>query len=162
MKSQWIRYGLAVIGLILLLPVWALAEPVTTAWRGGPHAGFSPYTGIIGGELQNGHWGFTLGAPAALGVRYYPDREGTRWFFGAHGMWYKLEKDEDKDGIRYTDQENYLAGAGFGYKWRFKGHWDLTASLSLTYYSEELTNTSAKRTETGIMLLPGITIGYSF
>ncbi|MDA8137973.1 MAG: DUF3575 domain-containing protein [Desulfobacteraceae bacterium] len=162
MKTKSIFRCAIWMGLMILLPAGVWADSAAPQWRGGPHAGFSPYTGIIGGELQYEHWGFTIGAPAALGVRYYLGEDGTRWFIGAHGMWYKLKEDEDKDGIHYTDQEHYYTGGGFGYKWRFKDHWDLVASLSLAYYSEQYSNPNTKRTETGILLFPGLTIGYSF
>jgi hypothetical protein len=131
-------------------------------WRGGPQIGFSPYTGVIGAELQKGHYGLTIGMPASLGIRYYLDDRGYRWFFGAHAMYYSIDKDETKDGIRYENKDSTYAGLGFGYKWRWKNHWDLIVSLSIAYYKEELENDFADRTDEYISAMPGVAIGYSF
>lgn len=89
--------------------------------------------------------------------------DGTRWFFGIHGGWLSVDDaDEVKDGIRYDEQEILIGGGGFGYKWRFKEHWDLIASLSQAYAEEELTAPMAKRTETSIVVFPGLSFGYTF
>ena len=130
--------------------------------RVGPHVGFSPYTGLIGAEFQKGHMGFTLGIPLSAGIRYYFDENGYRWFLGAHAMYYSIEDDETKDGVRYEEKDSTFAGLGFGYKWRWKNHWDLTLNLSVAYYRERLTNDSVERTDEYIAVLPGITIGYTF
>ncbi|MCP4746649.1 MAG: DUF3575 domain-containing protein [Desulfobacteraceae bacterium] len=130
--------------------------------RGGLHAGFSAYTGIIGAEIQKGHFGLTLGIPACLGLRYYFDETGARWFLGAHGMYFNVEEEETKDGIRYDEIDSTLAGAGIGYKWRWNDHWDLTLNLSLAYYKEKYTGDYATRTDEYITVVPGISFGYTF
>ena len=164
MKLFHIAWLFIFANLVLFLPVSAYTdEAPLQSWRGGPQIGISPYTGVIGGELQKGKWALTMGLPAALGVRYYFAETGTKWFIGTHGMWYKLDdQNEEKDGIRYTDVEDLYLGAGFGYKWRFKDHWDLVASLSLGYHKEELTGKGVWRTTTGIAAMPGLSVGYSF
>jgi len=132
-------------------------------WRGGPHIGFSYYTGVIGAELQKEHWGFTIGIPAAIGVRYYLDNIGYRWFFGAHAMNYNIDDaNETKDGIRYEELSSTAAGLGVGYKWRLKNHWDITLSLSIVWDRNELKNDYVSRTDDYILAMPGLTLGYTF
>ena len=144
-------------------PVMADDSPEDSlSWRGGPHIGFSYYTGLIGAELQKVHWGFTIGLPAAMGVRYYIDNKGYRWFFGAHSMYYTLDDaDETKDGIRYDELTSTSAGIGAGYKWRLKNHWDITLSLSISWDREELKNDYVSRKDDYIMATPGLTLGYT-
>lgn len=157
---------LLVISMIVLWGVGPVsAEDVSMdspSWRGGFHIGYSDFTGIIGVELNKANWAVTLGMPAAIGVKYYLDENGYRWFVGAHAMSYSLEKDQTKDGIRYTDLSSTSGGFGMGYKWRWKNHWDLALSLSLSYDREILKNDYVKRTEEYIMAKPGLTFGYTF
>jgi hypothetical protein len=170
------------IVFILLLPIHAHAEAPEvlmdmteferpnstpqTQWHGGAHLGLSPYTGVIGGELQYGRYAVTLGMPACAGFKYYLSDEGIHWFVGAHSSWYKAEDaEEEKDNINYDDVEIFLIGTGFGYKWRFKDHWDLSVSLSIAYYEEKLSNadtTDDERIDDYFVVFPGISIGYSF
>lgn len=159
--------GLAIIGSVMTLigTNSAFADDTSkdnARWRGSPNIGFSPYTGIIGAEIQRSHFGLTIGLPTCLGLRYYPDKKGYRWFFGAHAMYYDLEKDQTKNGIRYDSQKSTILGLGFGYKWRWRNHWELTASLSIVYNKEEIENDAASRTDEYILPMPGIAFGYSF
>lgn len=132
------------------------------AWGGGVHAGFSPYLGLIGLELQQTNFALTIGLPASIGVRYYFDPSGTQWFLGTHVLHYDIEEDKTKDGVRYTEQKATLWGMGVGYKWRFRERWDLTLSLSLVQEKKRLKNSTASRTDDTVLSLPGITIGYVF
>ena len=152
----------AIISVFLINPVLADPSQETSETQGGFHLGFSPYTGVIGAELQRGKYSLTLGIPASIGLRYYFNEQPKSWFLGAHAMYYNIDKDETKDGIRYTEKEVMISGLGFGHKWRYKDHWDLILSMSLVYNKEEFKNGIVKRTEESIGALPGITIGYSF
>lgn len=159
--SSWI------IVLVLFFTVFvspALADEAQPApeWRGGPHIGYSPYTGVIGVEVQKGHFGATLGVPVSLGLRYYLDEQGYRWFVGFHGRHDAYDEDETIDGIPYEDVTFTDAGIGFGYKWRWRNHWDLTANFSVGYGREKRTGMYATRTEEYIGLFPGLSLGYTF
>ena len=131
-------------------------------WQGGPHIGFSLYTGIIGAEIQKGHYGLTLGLPESIGFKYYPDERGYRWFYGVHVLKNSSDDKEIIDNIPYDSKTVVYSGLGFGYRWRWFDHLDLTTSLSATYASEKRTGPAAKRTEQSLGLYPGITIGYTF
>ena len=93
---------------------------------------------------------------------YYFKERPNNWFIGAHVLYYNIDKDETKDGIKYEEQESLISGVGVGYKWRFKNHWDLIVSVSVAYRNEKLSNNFAKRTEESIIGLLGLTIGYTF
>ncbi len=177
-RLRFYYYLNLIFGLILMLPVSSNAEmpvesPYTaeanqaaaTRWRGGPQLGFSPYTGIIGGELQYGRFGMTLGMPTTTGFKYYLDESGISWFVGVHGMWFRQEDyDEEKDDITYGEREGYLFGTGFGYKWQFRTHWELSASLSLAYYEEKLSDAEPNddRIDHYLFVFPGVSFGYTF
>jgi hypothetical protein len=150
--------------LVLLVVAPAFADEPQTApeWRGGPHIGFSPYTGIIGAEIQNGHYGLTLGVPTCIGFKYYPDERGYRWFFGLHAMYFSLDEQKTVGNIPYNGSTNTYAGAGFGYRWRWWDHLDLTLSLSATYEKEKQTGSYGNRTDESLYAFPGLTIGGSF
>jgi hypothetical protein len=151
-----------IIAIILASPSFADDTPDLKEWRGGPHVGISLYTGVVGAEIQKGHYGVTLGLPTCIGIKYYPDERGYRWFFGIHTMKYSTDNKESIDNITYDRRRVTNTGAGFGYRWRWFNHLDLTTSLSVTYLNEELTGQFAKRTEKSYLLYPGITIGYTF
>jgi hypothetical protein len=143
----------------------ALAEDSSkniTRWRGGPQIGLSPYTGLIGAELQKRHWGVTIGFPGNIGVRYYLNETGDRWFFGFHAALLNIDEDETEDGIRYKKQKFTFLGSGAGYKWRWLDSWELTLNLSIEYVKQELENDSTTKTDEYISVDPGIAIGYSF
>ncbi len=151
------------ISLIVACPGYCDELESSPTWRGGPHFGFSPFMGALGAEIQKGHFGLTIGIPASVGIKYYPDNQGYRWFFGAHAMNYNIDdEDTEEDGIIYEEEENTLIGFGFGYKWLWKSKWDLNLGISITHFEEELSNDYMTRTETSIRLLPTITFGYTF
>lgn len=89
MKSKITPLFFPLMIMLLLItshPVFAANSPVDGEWGGTPHLGFSPYTGLIGVEIQNSHFGLTLGLPASIGVKYYFDEKGDRFFVGAHAL----------------------------------------------------------------------------
>lgn len=150
--------------LVLLSVVPAFAEEPQTIqeWQGGLHIGFSPYTGIIGAEIQNGNYGVTLGLPACIGFKYYPDDRGYRWFLGLHAMRFSLNEQQTIDNTSYDKSTNTYLGAGLGYRWRWWDHLDLTLSLSATYEKNELTGSYGNRTDASIYPFPGLTVGGTF
>lgn len=151
-----------IMTLLLAAPAFAEEPQKTQEWQGGPHIGFSPYTGIIGAEIQKGHYGVTLGLPTCIGLKYYPDERGYRWFFGLHAMHFSIDKDQRVNNIPYNESTNTYAGAGFGYRWRWWDHLDLTLSLSATYENDNLTGSYGNRTDVSLYALPGLTIGGTF
>lgn len=168
-----IRIFIAFI-IVLLFAVQAFAEetpedqvpveklPVVSEWRGGPHIGFSPYTGIIGAEIQKGHYGVTLGLPECIGFKYYPDERGYRWFYGFHAMHFSVSESETVDNVPYNKSAYTFVGAGFGYRWRWWDHLDLTLSLSAEYGKTIYTGFFGSKTEQSVGALPGLTLGYTF
>jgi hypothetical protein len=111
--------------IVLLFAAQAFAEetpevqapaekpPVASEWRAGPHIGFSPYTGIIGVEIQKGHYGVTLGLPECIGFKYYPDERGYRWFYGVHAMHFSTDENGTEGFFPYNKITDTMAGAGF-------------------------------------------------
>lgn len=151
-----------IVALFFVVPAFAEEPPTAQDWQGGLHVGFSPYTGLIGAEIQKGHYGVTLGLPTCIGLKYYPDERGYRWFFGLHAMHFGLDEQETVDNVNYNKSSNTYAGAGFGYRWRWWNHLDLTLSLSATYEKERRTGFYGSRTDEGLYVLPGLTVGGTF
>lgn len=134
----------------------------TQTWRSGIHIGFSPNMGMLGAEFQKGRYGMTVGFPASIGIKIYPNEEGTKLFCMAHAVYDAGDDDETIDDIDYDSYRTIDTGIGLGYKWRWKNHWDVVLSLSADFYKEEHSGPSGSRTETGFMPFPGLTIGYTF
>ncbi len=151
-----------ILALLFVAPAFAEEPQTIQEWHGGPHIGFSLYTGIIGAEIQKGHYGVTLGIPTCIGFKYYPDERGYRWFFGIHAMRFSLDEQKAVGNIPYNESINTYAGAGFGYRWRWWDHLDLTLSLSATFEQEKLTGLYGNRTDNILSALPGLTIGGTF
>lgn len=150
--------------ILSFLGIFCFQVPETRSaseWTGGPYLGMSPH-GVIGCEIQNDKIGFTIGIPTSFGFRFYPNSIGYRWFFCADVMQFKFDEDETIDNVTYDTYEKRLFAVGFGYKWRWKNHWELSSSLSITFNEEERSNDNQKRTEDGIGVFPGITFGYMF
>jgi len=132
--------------IVLLFAAQALAEetpevqtpeekpPVASEWRAGPHIGLSPFIGVIGVEIQKSNYAVTLGYPASIGLKYYPDERGYRWCYGLHAMHFNVNEREYIDYVPYNESTETVAGAGFGYRWRWWDHLDLTLSLSAVYW----------------------------
>jgi len=153
---------LLMVGIMMPQAGFAKNSPVDGEWQGTPHVGFSPYTGLVGLELQNTNFGLTLGWPASIGLKYYFDEKGDRLFLGTHALHLERDNDETKDGVLYTENERTLLGAGVGYKWQSEQGWNLTLSLSIVYDREKLKNGSGATTEEDVISLPGLTFGYRF
>lgn len=136
--------------------------PVASELRGGPHIGFSPYIGLIGVEIQKGNYAVTLGLPPCIGLKYYPDERGYRWFYGLHAMHFSTNGSETVDYIPYNESTDTFVGAGFGYRWRWWDHLDLTLSLSAEYAKIKYTGYFGNTTEQSVGAFPGLTLGYTF
>lgn len=131
-------------------------------WRGGPHVGLTPYSGVFGAEVSRGRLGVTLGIPLSLGVKYYSDDQGYRWFVVAHAMHMDVEQDNSIKNVAYDRVDDTTVGVGFGYRWRWRNHWDLTASLSAVYQRERFSNDFVTVTEESVWPFPGLSFGYTF
>ncbi|GAB6095106.1 hypothetical protein JCM14469_13580 [Desulfatiferula olefinivorans] len=131
-------------------------------WFIGPRIGLSAFTGLVGAEIQYRNVALSFGIPECVGLKYYFSVPKHSWFIGGYFSKWDLTDDETKDGIKYTEQTNTEGGFGGGYRWRWGSGWDLSLSLAIAYGQEELSNTTALRTERFIGIRPGITAGYSF
>lgn len=142
--------------------VYAAEDQISPQTNWGIDIGFSPYIGIIGLEVQRNAFSISIGPPACIGLRYYMNGAGTRWFCGLHHMRYETENSEADDGIVYDTCENEISGLGFGYKWRWWQHLDLTFNLSIAYHQSNFENIDHYRKEKVAFLFPGLTLGYRF
>lgn len=136
--------------------------PVALEWRAGPQIGLSPYIGVIGVEIQKSNYAVTLGYPASIGLKYYPGERGYRWFYGLHAMHFSVNEREMVDYVPYNESTETVVGAGFGYRWRWWDHLDLTLSLSAVYWKSKYTGYFGSTTEHFTMPFPGLTLGYTF
>lgn len=161
------KLKLIIVFIVLLLginihSVSADDKEPSDALRIGPYIGFSMFTGMIGAEIQKGHMGVSLGLPGNLGVKYYFDKNGVRWFAGAYAMYTSYDEKETIDNIEYKDYKSKDGGLGLGYKWRWRNHWDLSLNCSIGYRVVEQTGDFAVREEESIVIIPGIIMGYMF
>lgn len=132
-------------------------------WHIGPRIGISPYTGLIGLEVQYKHFAFDAGYPGNVGIKYYGKPYGHSWFAGAHYLHFETDSSDldDLTGLDGdTDRDEF--GLGGGYRWRWGGGWDLSLSAALFYAEEKEESGSAWRRTQLIGIRPGIAFGYSF
>ena len=66
-------------------------DPRKENWYIGPRIGISPYTGIIGLEIQNRHFALSLGFPTTVGLKYYFKPYGHSWFVGPRFLHMDIE-----------------------------------------------------------------------
>ena len=124
------------------------------AWFIGPRIGLSPYTGILGVELQYKHAALTAGWPKSIGLKYYFVDSGHSGFIGGSFKRYSFV---DRYNRNVTQTQ---FGGGPGYRWRWGSGWDLSMSVSFLYLIEGYEGVALD--EKGLVIFPGITFGYSF
>ncbi len=127
-----------------------------------PKIGFSPFTGIVGLEVQHKHLALDLGIPLSGGIRYYFRPERHSWFAGLYGMGWGYDHDETKDSVPYTHYALITGGAAGGYRWLWRSRWSLELGLALGYQEQTWTNSTAKRWESSIALWPLAAFGIAF
>ncbi len=127
-----------------------------------PKIGYSLFSGILGLEVQRGHFALDIGLPTSGGIRYYFHPSGHSWFTGLYGSGYGLDKDETIDGIKYTHYSRIGGGTGGGYRWLWHSGWALELGATVGYEEEHWTNTFAKRWVKSILFSPLATVGFSF
>ena len=125
--------------------------------------GFSPYLGIIGLEIQKEHYALGLGLPGNLGFTYYDKPQSDSIFYSVGiGQFSDDEYNDTKDGVYYTDFESQFFSAGAGYRWYWPSGWNITASLSIQFSSDEYKNSYQVLEEDVVILFPGLMAGYVF
>lgn len=132
-----LRYGLKnkcqALAAALLL-AWGCAAPAATpaddgaGWRLTPRLGVSQATGLLGLELQHGHWGAAIGVlPVCIWVC---DALTT------YGLSYRLRPGADTWGInlfawrwQVYGGHDQLLGVALEYRWQWRSGWDVTLGL---------------------------------
>ncbi|HEX9758128.1 MAG TPA: hypothetical protein VGB26_10045 [Nitrospiria bacterium] len=153
--------------LIFLIPMLVHASPdepdpfepefEKEEWYIGPRLGYSPFTSIVGLEIQHRHFALSLGFPPKVGFKYYFKPYRHSWFVGGSFSYYKTDT-KDFSG----DKTETEGGGGGGFRWRWGTGWDFSISLSVLYGEEKEKTGSLVKKNNYIGLRPGITVGYSF
>jgi hypothetical protein len=109
-----------------------------------PRGGFSPFTGLIGIELQYKHFAFDIGYATfgythregegiqqflAYGIKYYVNPHKRTVYVGV-GSWTELTKGQD------PQDETYPITFIFGYRWRWKTGWDFNLGIGAIFNGE--------------------------
>ena len=127
--------------------------------------GFSPFTGIIGLELINGHNSFGIGLPGHISYRYLFNKNTDTFFVGAFaGQNTYDDYNEREGGIKFKEKESEYIGVGFGKRWYWKSGWNfsLIAAIQRYDYTYSNPNSSLKVKEEGYEVMPGFIGGYKF
>jgi hypothetical protein len=155
--------------VLLIYTPSCFAQDIWVAKEGGPgffniNFGISHFDGILGLEYQYGHHSVGAGAPGHFSYRYYYDLYDDSVFWGLYSGRYDVEDEKTVDGVLFLDYERRFYGVGTGRRWQWPSGWNVTTSLVLEYYEKEYSSPSVllRRTEDGVILLPGIAGGYRF
>ncbi|MBL0350214.1 MAG: hypothetical protein IPP68_07560 [Elusimicrobia bacterium] len=159
MSTSGVLRSVALIVFVALLPLSARGETSSEQWFIGPRIGLSGFTGFIGLETQRNHWGFALGFPYTIGLRYYFQIPKHSWFTGAFQRTYYSYYDSPT-GLS-KENKYHENGIGGGHRWRWKSGWDLELDFTVGYGTEQEL-IGLRRKGTYLSLRPGIAFGYSF
>ena len=153
--------------LFLLIPILAQASPneqetlgtvfEKEEWYIGPRLGYSPFTSIVGLEIQHRHFALSFGFPLKAGFKYYFKPYRHSWFVGGSFSYFKTDSKDFSGDTTETE-----GGVGGGFRWRWGTGWDFSISLSVLYGEKKEENGFLVRKEKYIGIRPGITVGYSF
>ncbi len=127
--------------------------------------GASSFDAMLGIELQKGNHSVGLGLPFRLSYRYYCDPYGDSLFYGLYAGRHEQPDQYEKklDGVIYENAETVDAGFGTGYRWQWPSSWNVTASFSIHFMSEEYSNPGQpKKKDSSVIFFPGINVGYKF
>jgi hypothetical protein len=172
MNWKWVAASAAVVCMLALQGQAETVEPeISEEWHIGPRIGGSPYTGILGVEVQWRAYAFGIGEildGVSSGLRYYFSPQKHSWYLGA----FLLLAEEEYTGYFYVTPETteqlvekrYRLGLGGGHRWRWGSGWDLSLGLGVAYRYEELKGQTTGNTDeiSGIWFIPELACGYSF
>lgn len=131
-------------------------------WYIGPRIGISPFTGVIGLEIQYHNFALSGGIPGNVGLKYYFKPDGHSLFLGGYFLHFKNDSNDLPYGGFDGDTTWTEGGLGFGHRWRWGSGWDLSLCAAIAYGEKEETTGPAWRKTKYIGFRPGIAVGYSF
>ncbi|MBK8871262.1 MAG: DUF3575 domain-containing protein [Elusimicrobia bacterium] len=155
--------------LSLILLFWGVSSArgeQAENWYIGPRVGFvSPFTGILGFEIQRRHFALCAGLPGTYGAKYYFSFPRKSWYVGLYvtRFNYTPETVEYEEGVPYDKKMVRRQGVGGGYRWRWGSGWDLDLSLGVGTVKDTAEYRGVETLRwTGTDIKAGPTIGYSF
>ena len=146
-----------------LLSSGLVAEESTSEYMFNGKLGISPYTGLLGLEVQKGKWSLGVGFPVSVSVKRYQYENEDSLFYGVY--WNNLTDnsyDDYEDGILFDEYERESYGLGVGYMWLWESGWNTSTGLSVGEYKKEYTNANLKYFEEGYNLNVELSVGYKF
>ncbi len=125
--------------------------------------GLSPYTGLLGVEIQKGKWSLGLGVPGNVSLKRYMHANDDSVFYGVYWNQYKDNSYDDYEQGAYFDSfERKSYGIGAGYIWLWESGWNVSTGLSVSEFEKEYTNSDFKLTKDGVRIELELSAGYKF
>lgn len=146
-----------------LLSSGLLAEESSSEYMFNGKLGASPYTGILGFEVQKGKWSLGVGFPVSVSVKHYQYENEDSLFYGVY--WNKFTDnsyDDYKEGILFDEYERESYGVGAGYIWLWKSGWNASTGISISEFEKEYANSNLKYFEEGYSVNFELSVGYKF
>lgn len=153
-----------VFGVALcLLAVNVYAEEVSSDFSFNGKLGVSPYTGLLGVEIQKGKWSLGLGVPGNLSIKRYMHANEDSVFYGVYWSQYKDNSYDDyEQGAYFDSYERKSYGVGAGYIWLWVSGWNVSTGLSVGEFEKQYSNSNFTLTEDGIRIDLELSVGYKF
>ncbi len=102
--------------------------------------GASPYTGILGFEVQRANWGLGVGAPGSISMKYFKTPDADSLYAGV--FWNdsnNKEFNDYKDGIYFHERHRQAGGVGLGYRWLWSSGLNCSTGLATSKVKEMYT-----------------------
>jgi hypothetical protein len=146
-----------------LLSNGLLAEENSSDYMFNGKLGLSPYTGILGLEVQKGKWSLGVGFPASVSLKRYNYENEDSLFYGIYWNNFKNDNYDDfENGMFFDEYERESYGVGAGYIWLWESGWNASTGLSIGEFEEEYTNPYGKLIKDGIRIDLELSVGYKF
>lgn len=125
--------------------------------------GLSPYTGLLGVEIQKGKWSLGLGVPGNLSVKHYMHENKDSVFYGVYWNQYKDNSYDDyEQGAYFDSYERKSYGVGAGYIWIWESGWNVSTGVSVSEFEKQYANSDFKLTKDGVRIELELSAGYKF
>lgn len=148
---------------LTFLSVNIFAEEKTSEYIFNGKLGLSPYTGVVGLEVQKNKWSLGFGLPASVSLKRYVNENEDSLFYGVY--WNNFSNnnyDDTENGIFFERYERKEFGIGAGYIWIWESGWNTSTGLSVGDFEEEFTNSDVKLIKTGVRINLELSVGYRF
>ncbi|WGL16027.1 hypothetical protein PVT68_14775 [Microbulbifer bruguierae] len=125
--------------------------------------GSSPFTGILGLEIQKNKWAIGFGTPLSVSLKRYFREDENSPYLGVY-LYDRTQDDFDdyEEGIYFQERQRKSYGIGGGYQWLWKSGWNLSLGGSVGDVKETYSRGSMEMTKREYDLYLDLNVGFKF